>query len=69
MILGVSFDRKGNPVRDSIYLVSASEVNSRDVQIAYRSAQTAIKRCVGDGYDLPEDKYEIWKQIEIQFIP
>ena len=69
VILGVSFDHKGNPVSDSIYLVSASEGNSRDVQIAYRSARTAIKRCVGDGYDLPEDKYEIWKQIEIQFIP
>lgn len=69
VILRVSFDRKGNPLSDSIYLVSASAGNSRDVQIAYRSARTAIKRCVGDGYDLPEDKYEMWKQIEIQFIP
>ena len=67
--LGVSFDRKGTLLSDSIYLVSASDGSSNDINLAYQSARRAILRCAGDGYDLPDDKYEIWKQMEIQFIP
>jgi len=67
--LGVSFDRKGTPLSDSIYLISSSEGNSNDIKMAYRSALRAIFLCAGDGYDLPHDKYNVWKQMEIAFIP
>ncbi|EKE44448.1 putative TolA protein [Oceaniovalibus guishaninsula JLT2003] len=36
---------------------------------AYEAARRAILRCQDDGYDLPVDKYEHWRNVEIVFNP
>ena len=39
------------------------------IAAAYQSARRAILRCEKDGYVLPADKYEQWKEVEMTFDP
>ena len=62
----VGEDRR--PISGSEELISGS--GSADLnQIAYRAARSAIFRAGAQGFDLPDDKYDQWKDIEITFNP
>ena len=39
------------------------------VQTAFQAARRAVLRCEKGGYDLPAEKYEQWKEIEMTFNP
>ncbi|MDO7707324.1 MAG: energy transducer TonB, partial [Loktanella sp.] len=38
-------------------------------EIAFQAARRAILRCQSGGYQLPADKYDQWKEVEITFDP
>lgn len=62
----IGTDRK--PIAGSEKLISgngSAELN----QIAYRAARSAIFRAGTSGFDLPDDKYDQWKEVEITFNP
>lgn len=53
----------------TIRMVSASGGSETAVQQAFEAARRAIIRCEGDGYGLPPEKYDAWRDIEITFNP
>jgi hypothetical protein len=43
--------------------------DENSAQIMFRAAKSAIVRCTKDGYPLPREKYEQWKDLELVFDP
>jgi len=67
--LGMTMSPDGKPESGSINLISSSSGNSTATRQAYEAARRAILRCGTRGYDLPADKYDRWRQVEITFNP
>ena len=67
----VAFDMEpsGRVVGSSLRMLSASGGDGAAVDTAFQSARRAILRCQGDGYNLPAEKYEQWKSVEMTFNP
>ena len=65
--VGVSMTRDGRPGNPR--LVRFSGGSEAAARIAFDAARRAILRCGLEGYDLPEDRYEQWREIEITFNP
>ena len=53
----------------SFRIVSASGGSETAVQQAFDAARRAVIRCEGDGYGLPPEKYDAWRDVEITFNP
>jgi len=53
----------------SAELISAKGGSDAAKRKAFQAARRAIIRCQGRGYDLPRDKYDFWKTIEMTFDP
>lgn len=60
---------KEGRVDGSIKLVASEGGTSQSVKEAFQSARRAILRCQRSGYDLPEEKFEHWKFVELTFSP
>jgi hypothetical protein len=58
---------EGANVGEVSLLRAESDTQDR-VQRAYQSARRAVYRCGGD-LDLPDEQYEIWREIEMTFDP
>jgi hypothetical protein len=69
VIVGMSMDLRGKVVAGSLRLVSSTGGEGAAIETAFQSARRAVLRCQKEGYDLPEDKYEQWKEIEMTFNP
>ena len=69
VVVTMSLDQSGKVVPGSIELKSSSGGAGRAVETAFLRARRAIFGCQNDGYDLPDDKYEQWKDIEVTFNP
>jgi len=69
VVIGMSMDLRGKVVPDSLRLVSSTGGNGVARETAFQSARRAVLRCQKEGYDLPDDKYEQWKEIEMTFNP
>ncbi len=67
--IAMQMDRDGRVVTNSLELISSEGGDGSAVDAAYRAARSAVYRCQGDGYELPIDKYEQWKAIEMTFNP
>jgi hypothetical protein len=67
--VALSMERNGKPVAFSIRLLTASEGAQSSVRAAFEAASRAIQRCGNSGYDLPAEKYDRWRDIEITFNP
>jgi hypothetical protein len=63
-----SLDRSGKVASD-VRQVTAEGGEQAAVDTAFRAARTAILRCGASGYDLPADKYDQWREVEITFDP
>ena len=63
-----SLDRSGKVAGD-VRQVTAEGGDQAAVDTAFRAARTAILRCGASGYDLPADKYDQWKEVEMTFDP
>ena len=63
--LGFTLDRAGRPVMQSIRLRGrrTGEV------AAFSAAKRAVLRCGVEGFDLPVEKYQQWRNIELTFDP
>lgn len=67
--ISVSLQANGRPVPDSIKLLSASPGGEAATRKAFEAGRRAILRCLSQGYELPPDKYESWRRVEIVFNP
>jgi hypothetical protein len=65
----VSFTRDGRVVESSIRRVGASPGSPAAVEKAYGDAIRAILRASERGLDLPAEKYEAWRELELVFDP
>lgn len=65
----VSFEMldNGKVVTGSIKLVSGKNGSEKQIKKAFQSVRRAIERCQGDGYDLPFEKYLMWRSVEMEF--
>ncbi len=69
VVLGVSMNKDGTPRRETIELLSATGGDDAAARQAFEAARRAIIRCGLRGYDLPPEKYERWRDIEMTFNP
>ena len=53
----------------SIEMLSASGGSAAAARQAFEAARRAIIRCGASGYDLPTEKYDRWRNIEMTFNP
>jgi hypothetical protein len=61
-------DRQGR-VTSGPDLLTSSGGTPGAVNAAFESARRAVNRCGRDGFDLPEEKYEQWRVVEMTFDP
>ncbi len=64
--LGVELDRDGR-VKGSPRLIEPGSIETSEIRQAFNAARRAVMRC--QPYDLPIDKYEHWRSMEVVFNP
>ena len=69
VIVAVSLTQDGKPVTSSIRQIGSEGGTAASVKQAFETARRAIIRCGVRGFELPSDKYEQWKDIEMTFNP
>jgi hypothetical protein len=69
VVVSMDMKRDGTVVEGSIQMESSSGGDGAAVETAFQAARRAILRCQRGGYPLPDDKYDHWKQIEMNFDP
>lgn len=67
--VGVAMSQDGKPITSSIKMLSSEGGTASAAKQAYETARRAIIRCGASGYNLPADKYDQWKEIEMTFNP
>ncbi|KRS12984.1 hypothetical protein XM53_07420 [Roseovarius atlanticus] len=65
VIVTFGMNRDGTVIGDSLRSIPR-EMAETD---SFTAARRAILRCGRDGYDLPPDQYEAWREIEMTFDP
>lgn len=68
VVVSVALNRDGT-LAGTPSLVSAEGGDQGARNVAFRNARTAIIACGRGGFDLPPDKYESWREIEMTFNP
>ncbi len=73
VVLTVSFelDRNRRVIGNQIQLLSASGGDQAAIDVAFRTARSAIFQCQtrDGGFNLPADKYDSWREVELTFDP
>ena len=69
VVVAVDMNRDGTPAINSIRLVESSGGTGGAVDQAYEAGRRAIIRCGSSGFDLPVEKYDHWRSIEMVFNP
>lgn len=59
----------GKVVESSIKMIRSEGGNQSDAKMAFQLARRALLKCQRGGYELPKEKYELWRNIEITFDP
>ncbi len=67
--VGVSMDQSGMPITNSIHMIGYEGGDETAANQAYEAGRRAIIRCAKNGYPLPPEKYEQWREVEIVFNP
>ena len=65
--IAFSLDRQGKIDPDSVKSISNTFKDSRSAQSVFQRARRALMKCGVNGYDLPSDKYQQWKRMELTF--
>ena len=65
----MALDRSGRVNPNSIQVVEISGGDENAQKVALRRAKIAIISCGKNGYKLPPNKYERWREIEVVFDP
>ncbi|GHC47989.1 cell envelope biogenesis protein TolA [Neogemmobacter tilapiae] len=63
----LDLDPAGRPVPGSLVLKSYTDGDAASAQIMFETARRAIALCVKNGLPLPPDKYETWRELELNF--
>ncbi len=69
VVVGFDMTRDGRPDSASLRLIEFTGGSDTAAQQAYEAARRAILRCGANGYDLPEESYDHWDQVELVFNP
>jgi GH24 family phage-related lysozyme (muramidase) len=69
VIVSMDMQPDGKVVASSMEMIGYKDGNQSDANVAFQAARRAILRCQKAGYDLPKDKYEHWRSIELTFDP
>ena len=69
VIVSMDMQPDGKVVASSMEMIGFKDGTQSDANFAFQAARRAILRCQRDGYDLPKDKYEHWRNIELTFDP
>ena len=69
VVVAVEMAETGRPDIASIRLLRHTGGTASAAQQAFEAARRAIIRCGADGYDLPQEKYARWRDIEMTFNP
>ncbi len=69
VVVALNLTPDGKPVSGSLKLASSEGGDQAAANQAYQAARRAILRCGSKGFDLPADKYEQWRDIEMTFNP
>ncbi|WP_294620512.1 energy transducer TonB [uncultured Roseovarius sp.] len=69
VVVAVEMAENGKPVTSSIKMLSSSGGNGAAAKQAFEAARRAIIRCGSGGFDLPVEKYDHWRDIEMTFNP
>lgn len=64
----MSLDRNGKLQKEPKLIYPTGTLTTIE-DAAARSARIALIRCGQDGYELPQEKYEQWREIEVTFNP
>ncbi|MEO0771728.1 MAG: energy transducer TonB [Pseudomonadota bacterium] len=67
--VSMSMSQDGRPDAGSIEMLSASGGSGAAASQAFEAARRAIIRCGANGFPLPVEKYDQWRNIEITFNP
>ena len=67
--VGVSMSRDGRPDTGSIRMIGFEGGSEASARQAYEAARRAIIRCGANGFNLPVEKYDQWRDIEMVFNP
>lgn len=68
VVAGVSLNRDGTVAGD-VRLISGDGGSGAAARQAFEAARRAILRCGAGGFDLPPEKYDHWREIEMSFNP
>ena len=69
VVVAVSLSQNGTPDGGSIRMISAAGGDDAAAKQIYDTARRAIIRCGKNGFPLPPEKYETWKELELVFDP
>jgi hypothetical protein len=69
VVIAVKMNQNGTPVAETIRMLSSSGGSNAAAQRVFDSARRAIIRCGARGYDLPQEKFSQWQNIEMTFDP
>ena len=69
VIVAVSMQQDGKPNTGSIRMIDATGGSGAAASQAFEAARRAIIRCGANGFPLPVEKYDQWRDIEITFNP
>lgn len=50
-------------------LIEPADASRPEIRVAFETARRALLRCQGSGYDLPQEKFAQWKNLEVAFDP
>ena len=67
VVVGFQMEQDAKPIIGSIKLISSKGGSGVAVDKAYEAARRAIIRCGASGYNLPLDKYDQWREVEVSF--
>ena len=65
----MSMKSDGKLEAGSLQLIGAEGGSEEIIETAFQQVRKAILRCQKTGYDLPSEKYDRWRNIEITFDP
>lgn len=69
VVVAVEMEQNGRPITGSIRLVSSSGGSATGERQAFEAARRAIIRCGANGFGLPVEKFDQWREIEMTFNP
>lgn len=67
--VAVSMEQDGRPKTATIRMISSTGGSAGAAKQAFEAARRAIIRCGAKGFDLPQEKYDHWRDIVMVFNP